>query len=183
MAKTETSKDFPGQFKDEEVLFSFKRHPIVMRKGLIILMITILIGALGGMFNSRNSATMGDFFAQFFSPVGIGFVAGFIALFYYWIGWHYSVCVVTNERFIQFNQKGIFKSRSVNDIPLERILSVNYEVRGILETLLGFGTIVIQTLVGDFVIAKVPKPADTQANIVSAIKESGVVLREEAELT
>ena len=82
---------------------------------------------------------------------------------------------------MQISQKGIFKSRSVNDIALSRILSVNYEIHGMLETVLGFGTIIIQTLVGDFIIAKVPKTAETQADIVTAIKESGVQLDEEAE--
>lgn len=175
------AKKFSGQFKDEEVLLVFKRHPIVMRKGFILLMVAILIGALAGMVTTRSSVTVGDFFTKFLTPVGIGFLAGSVAMFYYWIGWHYSVCIVTNQRFIQMNQKGIFKSRSVNDINLNRILSVNYEIRGILETALGFGTIIIQTLVGDFVIAKVPKPAVTQADIVSAIKESGVKLSEQAE--
>lgn len=173
---------FPGQFKDEEVLLVFKRHPIVMRRGFIILLITVLICAFIGMFMSRNADTNGELFSQFFGPVGMGLLLGGIALFYYWIGWHYSVCIVTNQRFIQFKQKGIFKSRSVNDISLTRILSVNYEVSGIVETLLGFGTIIIQTLVGDFVLTKIPKPADTQAHIVTAIKESGVELSEEAEI-
>lgn len=175
------AKDFPGQFKDEEVLLTFKRHPIVMRKGLVIVMITILGGALIGLFMSRNAVTMSDFFSQFFSPVGIGLGLGLIAFFYYWIGWYYSICVVTSQRFIQISQKGIFKSRSVNDISLGRILSVNYEINGMLQTLLGFGTIIIQTLVGDFIIRNVPHPAETQSNIVTAIKESGVELDEEAE--
>lgn len=174
-------KDFKGQFEDEEVLYVFKRHPIVMRKGLIIMMITILAGAIAGLFLSGSAATMGEFFSKFFTPVGIGFLVGGIGLFYYWIGWHYSVCIVTNERFIQFSQKGIFKSRSVNDISLGRILSVNYEVHGMMETILGFGTIIIQTLVGDFFLTKIPHPAETQSKIVQAIKESGVELDEEAQ--
>ncbi len=171
---------FPGQFKDEDVLFVFKRHPIVMRKGFIIVMLTLLIGALVGMFTSSDTVTMGDFFQEFFTPIGIGFAIGLVGFFYYWIGWNYSVCIVTNQRFLQIKQKGIFKSRSVNDINLGRILSVNYEITGMLETVLGFGTIIIQTLVGDFLITKVPKPAHTQSKIVSAIKESGVELNEEA---
>lgn len=178
MSKTE----FKGQFPDEEVLFVFKKHPIVMRKGLIILMVAILGGALVGMFMSRNVVTMGDFFIQFLSPIGYGLLIGGIGLFYYWIGWNYSVCIVTNQRFIQFTQKGVFKSRSVNDISLSRILSVNYEVHGMIETLLGFGTIIIQTLVGDFLLTKVPHPAETQSKIVMAIKESGVDLDEEAQI-
>jgi hypothetical protein len=174
-------KDFKGQFEDEEVLYVFKRHPIVMRKGLIIMMIAILIGAVAGLFLSGNAETMGQFFSKFFTPIGVGFLVGGIGLFYYWIGWHYSVCIVTNERFIQFSQKGVFKSRSVNDISLGRILSVNYEVRGMVETVLGFGTIIIQTLVGDFFLTKIPHPAETQSKIVQAIKESGVQLDEEAQ--
>jgi len=174
-------KEFDGQFKDEEVLLVFKRHPVVMRKGFILLMVALLGGALTGLFTSGSAQTTGEFLSRFFTPVGFALLIGAVAMFYYWIGWHYSVCIVTNERFIQFNQKGIFKSRSVNDIRLTRILSVNYEVKGIVATLLGFGTIIIQTLVGDFVIAKVPHPAQTQADIVSAIKESGVNLDEEAE--
>lgn len=173
------NKIFPGQFDDEEVLVVFKRHPIVMRKGLIIMMITILIGAFVGMFMSRNTETIGGFFKEFFTPIGFGTLVGGVALFYYWIGWHYSVCIVTNQRFLQIKQTGIFKNRSVNDINLTRILSVNYEIKGMLQTMLGFGTIIIQTLVGDFFISNVSKPARTQASIVSAIKKSGVKLSEE----
>ena len=171
---------FPGQFNDEKVLLTFKRHPIVMRKGLVIFMIIILLSALVGMFMSGDAATVGDFFKEFFSPIGIGFLIGSLVMFYHWIGWYYSVCIVTNRRFLQIKQQGIFKSRSVNDINLGRILSVNYEIRGMVQTLLGFGTIIIQTLVGDFLITNVSKPAQTQASIVGAIKESGVELSEEA---
>lgn len=174
-------KQFPGQFKDEEVLLVFRRHPIVMRKGFIIVALAVLLGAVVGFFVSKDAVTTGQFLTAFFQPTGIGFLIGSTGLFYYWIGWYYSLCIVTNQRFIQFRQKGVFKSRSVSDINLHRILSVNYEVRGMVETLLGFGTIIIQTLVGDFVVSKVPHPAETQAEIVSAIKESGVDLEEQAE--
>lgn len=173
------NKQFDGQLDDEQVLFVFRRHPIVMRRGLIGVSIGLLIGALVGMFMSRNSYTVGDFVSQFFSPVGVGFLLGMVTFVYSWIGWYYSVCIVTDQRFVQIVQKGIFRQRSVNDIGLKRILSVNYEVHGVFETLLGFGTIIIQTLVGDLVIKNVPKPADTQAQIVTAIRESGVEIDEE----
>lgn len=125
-------KEFPGQFENEEVLYVFKRHPIVMRKGLMILMVAILLGGFAGMFMSSDTVTLGDFFKEFLTPIGISFIIGSVGLFYYWIGWNYSVCIVTNQRFLQIKQKGIFKSRSVNDVNLGRILSVNYEINGIL---------------------------------------------------
>lgn len=175
MAKLE----FKGQFPDEEVLVVFRRHPIVMRKGLIFFMFSILIGALIGLYFSRNAMTTQDVLSSFAKPLGYSFLIGLVVFFYSWIGWYYSVCIVTSTRFVQIQQTGIFKKRSVNDINLGRILSVNYEIIGMLETLLGFGTIIIQTLVGDFVIHNVPKPAKTQTDIVMAIKESGIELDEE----
>lgn len=172
------NQQFAGQFDGEEVLLVFRRHPVVMRKGFIWLGVGMLIGALAGMFTTRDVLTMSDFFIKFFTPVGIGLLFGLVAFFYYWIGWFYSVCIVTDQRFVNIKQTGIFKQRSVNDINLPRILSVNYEIHGFFETVLGFGTIIIQTLVGDFVIKNVPKPATTQARVVTAIKESGVQLEE-----
>lgn len=170
---------FDGQHKDEEVLFVFRRHPVVMRRGFIFTGVCVVVGALIGVYTSRNAYTVGEFTSTFGSPVLLGLLIGLVGFFYYWIGWYYSVCIVTDQRFVQITQKGIFKQRSVNDISLGRILSVNYEISGIFETLLGFGTIIIQTLVGDFVIKNVPKPASTQAQVVTAIKESGVELDEE----
>jgi len=171
--------DFDGQLPDEEVVFTFRRHPVVMRKGFLLVGLAVVLGALAGLFKSGSATTMGGSFVQFFGPVLISLVIGSVGFMYYWIGWHYSMCIVTNKRFLQIQQTGIFKKRSVNDISLGRILSVNYEVSGMMETLLGFGTIIIQTLVGDFVIRKVAKPARTQAHIVAAITESGVKLNEE----
>lgn len=172
-------KQFDGQLDDEDVLLVFRRHPIVMRKGFYFIAAGGLIGSLIGMYNCRDLTNTSDFYINFFGPVGIGLALSFVAFFYFWIGWYYSLCIVTNERFVSITQKGIFKQRTVNDINLPRILSVNYEIHGFFETVLGFGTIIIQTLVGDLVIKNVPHPARTQAKIVKAIKESGVVLDEE----
>lgn len=170
---------FAGQYEDEDVLLVFRKHPVVMRRGFIWIGVGVVIGALIGMYTSRDVVTVGEFVSSFFGPVVIGLLFGLVAFFYYWIGWHYSVTVVTTERLVNITQKGIFKQRTVNDINLPRILSVNYEIHGFFETVLGFGTIIVQTLVGDLVIKQVPKPAETQARIATAIKESGVQLDEE----
>ena len=44
-------KYFEDQFDDEEVLFVFRRHPIVMRKGLILGLLGPLIGVLPAAIN------------------------------------------------------------------------------------------------------------------------------------
>lgn len=178
MSTKKKQQQFEGQHEGEEVLLVFHRHPIVMRKGLIIISITILIGALVGFFQSSDVLTTGDFLQKFFTPIGVGFLVGLIFMFYSWMSWYYSVFIVTNQRVRQIVQKGFF-SRSVYDIQLTKIQNISYQVDGLFETMLNFGTIVLQTLVGDLVIRKVGKPAKRQSEIITAIKESGVDLSEE----
>lgn len=176
-----TKSEFPGQLEDEKVLLVFRRHPIVMRKGLLIVLVAIVIGAVVGTFMSAKTIAATDFFISFLRPIGIAFLVSMIPFMYYWIGWYYTLSIVTNQRFLQIHQEGIFKRRSVNDINLNRILSINYEQRGMVESVLGFGTIIIQTLVGDLIVHKVSKPADRQREMIAAIKESGVELDEQTE--
>ena len=40
------TKYFADQFDDEEVLYVFHRHPVVMRKGLVLAMFGPLIGIM-----------------------------------------------------------------------------------------------------------------------------------------
>jgi hypothetical protein len=40
------NEQFEGQLPDEEVLLMFRKHPVVMRKGLIIASAGLLVGPL-----------------------------------------------------------------------------------------------------------------------------------------
>ena len=93
-------------------------------------------------------------------------------MFYAWIGWHFSVYILTDKRLIQVKQKGFFH-RSLVDISLDQVTMVNYEIKGIQETLLGFGTITVQTYVGELVIRDVHKPKHIQKEITSLLRERG----------
>ena len=88
------------------------------------------------------------------------------------VGWHFSVFIVTDQRFIQITQKGFFH-RSVADLALAQIQSVNYEISGLQETLLGFGTINMQTYVGDLEIKDVHHPAKVQKKIIKYFTKRG----------
>ncbi len=162
----ERVKSFEGQHPDEEVLFVFRRHPVAMRMGLIYMMVALLIGMLPVAVKPEK--------IEFLWFVAIGFAVGLLIFAYYWVGWYFSVFIVSNMRFIQVSQKGLF-NRSVVDIGLDKIQSVNYQIAGLQETLLGFGTILIQTFVGDLMIDQVHKPAEVQERITHIIKELDIV--------
>ena len=89
-------------------------------------------------------------------------------MFYFWIGWYYSVIIITDQRLVQMNQKGLFNS-SVVDVGLDKIQNINFQIGGFAATILKFGTIVIQTFVGDLVIEQVHHPQKIQERLVKII--------------
>ncbi len=144
----------------------FRKHPIVMRRGLIYAMVAILLGIVPALIKPEYS--------YFFGGLAAGVVLAGIVFFPSWINWFYSVFIVTDQRFVQITQRGLFH-RSVSDLGLHHIQTVNYEVAGLEQTILGFGTIVVQTYMGDLVLHNIHHPAQTQKKIVSIIKEQGII--------
>jgi hypothetical protein len=115
-------KYFDDQFDDESVLFVFRKHPVVMRKGLIFGMLAILLGTLPALIKPEYS--------YFIVGLLVGFIVGLLIFAPYWISWYYSVFIVTDQRLIQITQKGLFH-RSVVDMRLSQIQMVNYQVAGL----------------------------------------------------
>lgn len=159
-------KYFADQLENENVLLVFRKHPVVMRKGLIIAMLCLLLGTIPSLIKPE--------YKYFFMGIGIGLLVGLILFSPTWIGWYYSVFIVTDQRFIQITQKGLFH-RSVVDIGLNQIQMVNYQISGLQETLLGFGTITIQTYMGDLIIHEVHHPAKTQKELLGVLRDEGIV--------
>lgn len=161
----EKQKYFDDQFDDEEVLLVFRRHPVVMRKGLVLGMLGLLLGTLPALIRPEYS--------YFFGGLAAGFLLMIILFAPAWIAWYFSVFIVTDQRLIQISQKGLFH-KSVVDISLQQIKSLNYEVAGLQETLLGFGTILVQTYIGDLVIKDIHHPAEIVKKLSLVLREHGV---------
>ena len=166
-------KYFDDQFDDEEAMYVFRRHPIVMRKGLIFGSIGLLVGPLYTLIltftSTDNPPTMTFFYLSFVVSILLSAVLFFPA----WMGWYFSVFIVTDQRFIQITQHGFFH-RNVSDLNLTLIQSINYDIAGIEQTLLGYGTITMQTYVGDLVMQHIHHPAKTQRKIIDILRGVGI---------
>ncbi len=166
-------KYFEDQFDDEEVLYVFRKHPVVMRRGLMIAMSAWLIGPVYTLaltyLRPDNYPTVNFFFLSLVASI----VLGCIVFMPWYISWYFSVFIVTDQRLIQITQSGLFK-RSVIDMGLGQIQMVNYEVAGLQETLLGFGTITMQTFVGDLVIHDIHHPAKIQKKLLEILRSHGI---------
>jgi hypothetical protein len=171
-APEDKKRHFKEQFEDEDVLLVFRKHPIVMRKGLIFGLLGLLAGPLYTLIltyaNSANPPSVRFFFASLIA----GFLIGAIIMLPSWIRWYFSVYVMTNQRFIQ--QTRSLLQVNVVDLGLEQIQMINYQISGLQETLLNFGTIIVQTYVGDLIIRDVHHPAKVQKKMVHILRDLGV---------
>jgi len=160
-------KYFEDQLDDETVLYVFRKHPIVMRLGLVLGMLGPLVGILPVAIKPELG------FGAFFGGLAAGILLGGLIMLPGWISWYFSVFIVTDQRFIQITQKRLFH-RSVADLGLSQIQAINYEVSGLQETMLGFGTIKMQTYVGDLVIHDLHHPARIQKKILGILRDEDI---------
>lgn len=156
-------KQFDGQRDDEEVLFVFRRHIIAMRKGFYGLAIPFVIASVPFLIFPQH-------LWLFWVAMG-GFGLGLLIFAYHWLGWYYSVFIVTNQRIQQVQQKGLF-GKTVIDLTLSKIQNISYNIPGFTGEVLGFGTIIIQTFVGDMVLDKVEHPDKIYNKLQDAVHAS-----------
>lgn len=173
---TDDNQAFEGQREGEELLFIFRRHIIAMRKGFYGLLIPFAISAIPPLVWQDNMVL-------FLLPVA-GLTLGLLIFAYHFILWYYTVYIVTNQRIRQVTQNGFFGT-DVVELRLSKIQNISYNIPGFSGEVFGFGTIVIQTFVGDLVIHKVEHPDKTynklQDAVLNAIEQQGAYEKIEAE--
>jgi len=152
--------DFEGQRSDEKLLFIFRRHIIAMRKGFYLLLIPLVITAIPPLIWQSN-------LELFWLPLG-GFTLGLVLFFYHFILWYFTIYIVTDQRIRQVTQKGFF-GKDVIELRLSKIQNISYNIPGFMGEVFQFGTIVIQTFVGDLVIHNVEHPDKTYNKLQNAV--------------
>ena len=69
-----TKKYFADQFDDEEMIYLFRKHPVVMRKALILSSLMLLFGVIPSLIWPTMTV--------FFGGLALGFILFVIVLFY-----------------------------------------------------------------------------------------------------
>jgi uncharacterized membrane protein YdbT with pleckstrin-like domain len=151
---------FEGQRPGEELLFVFRRHIIAMRKGFYGLLIPFALSSIPPLIWQ-------DKLELFWLPVG-GLLLGILIFCYHFIMWYFTVYIVTDERLRQVTQKGLF-GKDVVELRLSKIQNISYNIPGFTGEVFKFGTIVIQTFVGDLVIHKVEHPSEIYNKLQDAV--------------
>lgn len=155
---------FEDQRPDEEIIFVLKRHPWVLsRAGFfgICLVVVLIIAYLifGASLTTSLLLVVLIIFALFYT-------------FYNWFLFNNFLYILTNQRLIIIEQRGLF-SRRINETELDKIQNINVEVKGIIKTLLNFGNIKITTAGVDpvVVLENVENPYQIQQRIAKYCKK------------
>jgi uncharacterized membrane protein YdbT with pleckstrin-like domain len=154
--------EFPGQHPGEKVYLVFRQHPIVMRIRLIICLTIVTLFAVPLAFWPLARWPWWSLL--------IGLIVALLVFGHRFIGWYFSVFILTEERLIQISQKGFF-NRKVVDIGLNKIQNINYEVKGLQATMFGFGTITVQTYVGNLELRYIHKPERVHQLMVKQMRD------------
>lgn len=149
MAEANRKTEFNGQREGEEVLFVFRRHIIAMRKGFYMLLIPFALSSIPPLIWQSN-------LKLFLLPLG-GLAVGLLLFSYYFLMWRFTYYIVTDQRIRQVTQKGFFGT-DVVELSLSKIQNISYNIPGFFGEVFHFGTLVIQTYVGDLVIRNVEHP-------------------------
>jgi len=155
---------FPGQHQNEEILAVVRQFPLVLRRPLIWGLVIILVSLLPWTVAYSNGYKWLNL-AVGWTIIGLTFLA--IYWLINWIGWYYSVYVLTSHRIIIIRQRGLF-DRQVSELTLNNIQNVNYHIKGFLAAVFKFGDITIETLSGggDLKLKTIRHPAYLQQKIL-----------------
>lgn len=141
--------DFDGQRDGEQLLFVFRRHIIAMRKGFYLLLGPFAISAIPPLIWQSN-------LELFLLPVA-GLALGLVLFSYHFLMWYFTYYIVSDQRIRQITQHGFF-GKDVVELRLSKVQNISYNILGFSGEIFKFGTIIIQTFVGDLVIKNVEHP-------------------------
>lgn len=164
---------FQGQRENEAILAVIHRHWFDIATHFIL--ITLFASLLATVFFTLPQiADPRVFFAHpsvilFFQNTF--FLIIWIYAFLVWIDYYFDVWIITNERVINVEQKGLFV-RTVSELKFSRIQDVTSEVRGMLPTILNFGDVKVQTASEEdfFLFRQVPDPYHVKDVIMERLR-------------
>lgn len=160
--------------KDEHILFEVRKHWFVFSLEITILFLiglvpAIVFSALSGLpVNFASSAGSLTYLMIFIYSawVFILWIVGFM----FWTDYYLDIWIITNKKIIDVEQLGLFR-REISILHLDKIQDITSEVRGLLPTIINYGTIHVQTAgqQREFIIKDVPKPDQVRFKLNEAL--------------
>lgn len=180
-------KGFPDKaHEDEDIVLVVREDLIILLfKGIGLFLFTIALLILRIIVLGVDNPTAIYFYDVFFYGMNVVLISFFVLIFHNYI---LSIQIVTNERLIDIDQKGLF-NREVNILPIANIEDVTYKQNGIIGSIFNFGNVVVQsageessgaaTKTNGFVFENVPQPSSVSKYLIRMYQHKEVSDRQE----
>lgn len=171
----DSPNSFEGQEVGEKVVMLLRRHIFVVLLALssfaLLSFIPIIILTIFASFIVKLGLL-----SLFLFISSLWYLALWLAIFRYLTMYTLNTFMITNRRIIDRDQRGFFNQK-VSELHADRIQDVTAHTRGVFETVLHFGNIVVQTAASEreFIFHEIPEPEKVKNAIMQIItsKRSG----------
>ncbi len=174
----------PNQRKDEKVILFLRRHWITNTRLVLVSLFFIgapLIAGFTVYANEIEEWYQHPLLGPLVSTVAIiYFLAVWLFAFMEFTDFYLDTWIVTNERVINIEQKGLF-SRIASELPLDAVQDVTSDVQGVVRTMLDYGDVVIQTAgqMKQFHFKEIPAPEKIKEQIIRVVEDNRERKRQE----
>lgn len=169
-----TKYHFDGQKSGEEILLVLHRHwfDILSQFITIFLMTLLLFGSYifaplfyPGLADASNHNL-------FIFLENLFFIMIWILFFLIWIDYYFDVWIVTDQRIVNIEQRGLF-SRAVSELELDKVQDITSDVKGVIPTFLNYGDLYVQTAaeMERFIFHNIPDPYSVKDMIMKLQKK------------
>ena len=174
----------PNQRKDEKVILFLRRHWITNTR-----LVTAAIFFIGAPLAAGLTVYADEIQTWYEHPL-LGPLFATVAIIYFLAVWLFAFMeftdfyldtwIVTNERVINIEQKGLF-SRIASELPLDAVQDVTSDVQGVIRTMLDYGDVVIQTAgqMKQFHFKEISKPEKIKEQIIHVVEDNRERKRQE----
>jgi len=166
---------FQGQHENEQIIRIIHRHWFDILSNLLIVF-ALSFALIGSLLLAPL------FLGEFLTPATQGaflfiettmFIFLWLYAFLIWIDYYFDVWIITNERIVNIEQKGLF-TRRTSELRFDRVQDVTSSVNGFLPTILNFGDVFVQTAAEEerFIFRQVPDPIAIKDEIMRLSRDS-----------
>ncbi len=158
------------QHPGEKMEFSLRRHPIVfLGPTCAFLVMAALPFGARAVFLQGGPMTFSNALQEIVLKLAVAtyYLSIWVFFFSQFTDYYLDIDIVTSDRVIDIAQKGLF-GRSIAELDLTRVQDVHSEIKGIVPTLLDYGTVTVQTAATEenFVFEQVPHPHKIRQRII-----------------
>jgi uncharacterized membrane protein YdbT with pleckstrin-like domain len=162
----DSPNSFEGQRPDEQVMTLLRNHPFTI---IIKIILCLLAGLIPIVLGSVAVSLLPGLvrFDLWFFLIGCWYLLLWLAIFYALTIYTLDTVIITNQRIIDNFQRGLF-NREVSELNNHRIQDVSVHTSGLIETILEFGTVTVQTAAAEkqFIFRNLPRPEKVKDTIM-----------------